>query len=89
MLLFKKYLIKPRMIKMEWDYSDEIHDCWIVAENSEIEILYCDTGFGLSFPWSYRPKSKEYNSLGTDGEWTHIYLKHLCHQIYATPELSI
>ena len=63
----KSHLVNPRMVCRKWQYSAEEHECWIVGENEKHCLVWCNTGFGPSFPWS--TQILEFNELGTDGEW--------------------
>lgn len=65
----KNMLIDPYKIHKKWMYSHETHECWVVAECShETEhIVYCETGFGPSFPWGRQLKDD--NDMGRDDVW--------------------
>jgi hypothetical protein len=67
----EKLLIEPRQLSLHWEYGLEglRFNCWHVGQslNGEIWLLYCEQGFGPSFPWGFVfPPSK---SLGNDGQW--------------------
>ena len=57
----------PREVVERWIYGKETHQCWIVASDSQHQIVYCRTGFGPDFPWSCQALGEDY--LGMDGEW--------------------
>lgn len=64
-------LVEPRLISLSWDYNPPgtRFDCWHVgqAPSGDIWLVYCDTGFGPSFPWGFVfPKE---DSIGNDGQW--------------------
>ena len=57
----------PRRLLQTWIYGAETHSCWIVAEESNYQMVYCEAGFGPAFPWSTQPKGT--SKPGMDGEW--------------------
>jgi hypothetical protein len=57
----------PREVVQRWIYGKEPHHCWIIASNSEHQIVYCETGFGPEFPWSCQMLGEA--CLGMDGQW--------------------
>jgi hypothetical protein len=59
--------IAPREVTQTWIYGKEIHRCWIVASDSEDQIVYCQTGFGPDFPWSCQFPGE--SRLGMDSQW--------------------
>ena len=65
--VFRQSFVAPYEVIERWMYGAELHRCWVVAENSERQIVYCETGFGPQFPWSAQPKGA--NDLGMDAEW--------------------
>ena len=60
-----------RIIEQSWQYSDERHNCLIIAQDAQTQIVWCDTGFGKSFPWSTQRIGE--TDLGMDCDW-HAYL---------------
>ena len=68
---FQSLRIAPRRTTQRWQYSDEEHECFIVAQSGDVQIVYCATGFGPAFPWSAQRLNE--TDLGMDGQW-HAYL---------------
>lgn len=68
---FESLRITPVPTTQRWQYSEEEHECLIVARNSDVQIVYCASGFGPSFPWSIQRIGA--TDLGMDGDW-HAYL---------------
>jgi hypothetical protein len=65
--VFRQASVTPYRVNEKWIYGMELHECWVVAGDSERQIVYCETGFGPQFPWSAQPKGS--NDLGMDGQW--------------------
>ena len=63
----RNYLIKPQSKLFNWQYGDETHEVYEIAKNDKEQIVYCETGFGPSFPWA--TISLNTNDLGQDGSW--------------------
>jgi hypothetical protein len=66
-LAFQAVRTPPREVIQTWIYGKEPHHCWIVAGDSEHQIVYCRTGFGPGFPWSWQSPSE--SRLGMDSQW--------------------
>jgi hypothetical protein len=67
----ERFLTDPRERSMRWDYGKdgESFDCWQFGESSsdELILVYCDRGFGPTFPWGWLFDDEE--SLGMDSQW--------------------
>ena len=50
-----------------WQYSEEIHPCYVIAQNNIEQIIFCKTGFGLDFPWGVVKNGE--SDLGMDSQW--------------------
>ncbi len=70
-LAFQSTRIQPVRVVQYWDYSEELHECFVVARSTDAQIVYCESGFGPSFPWSSQRIGEE--NMGMDAEW-HAYL---------------
>ncbi len=57
----------PREVIQGWIYGKELHQCWIIAGDSQDQIVYCQTGFGPGFPWSCQSPGAD--RLGMDSQW--------------------
>jgi len=64
---FSSFQIQPLQVTQTWQYSDETHICFVIARSKDLQIVYCPTGFGPSFPWSVQRLGTM--DLGMDGEW--------------------
>ena len=64
---FQSSRITPAHIKQRWQYSDQEHDCFVVACDSNVQIIYCASGFWPLFPWSAQRIGE--TDLEMDGEW--------------------
>ena len=67
-------LVEPRLEEGEWEYGelDERYPIWVVAEapGKRILLVWCDQGFGPSFPWGFLDKRDSgLTSLGMDAQW--------------------
>lgn len=64
-------IVTPRQFELGWDYGtvDERFRCWEVgsAEARQLLLVYCDQGFGPTFPWGF--VFAEADSLGMDSQW--------------------
>jgi hypothetical protein len=69
--LLSQYLTPAEPIRLFWEYGepDEQLDCWRVGQSHDQRywLLYCETGFGPSFPWGTVSASSQ--SLGNDSQW--------------------
>jgi hypothetical protein len=66
-IAFRAITTIPYPITKRWIYGDDLHTCWVVAEDSDRQIVHCETGFGPEFPWSAQPRNS--TNMGMDGEW--------------------
>ena len=64
---FRQLSVTPYEQFERWGYSEELHSCWVVAQDSRYQIVYCQTGFGSAFPWSTQGKGA--TDLGMDSDW--------------------
>lgn len=81
---FESIRIKPVKLLKKWGYSDEEHECWVIAEttNSNQNIVYCKTGFGPDFPWGIQYKNN--NDLGNDDMWfAYLYEAYISSELYS------
>ena len=63
----RQLLVNPYEVLERWGYTEDVHTCWVVAEDSRYHIVYCRTGFGPAFPWSTQRKGA--TDLGMDSDW--------------------
>jgi len=67
----EQLLIAPVIRERDWDYKppDQRYTYWCVAEahDREIELAYCEHGFGPTFPWGWLYKRDP--TFGNDGQW--------------------
>jgi hypothetical protein len=68
---FSKVRVTPQLGAERWQYGAESHACFVVAKNDRVQLVFCATGFGPSFPWSVQKLGE--TDLGMDSEW-HAYL---------------
>ena len=68
---FQACRITPVATTQRWQYSAEEHECLVVARSADVQIVYCGTGFGPSFPWSAQRIGE--SDLGMESQW-HAYL---------------
>jgi len=65
---FRAVQAPPFIVQLPWSYGgDELHNCAVVAEAGISRIVFCETGFGPSFPWSLM--RAEQSDLGADAGW--------------------
>ena len=64
-----------------WQYGSETHKGVIIAESERDKIVYCETGFGPSFPWGVLEKAAQ--DLGQDSQWSaYLYEAFLISSLY-------
>jgi hypothetical protein len=67
----KALLIEPRLLSLHWDYNPvgTRFDCWLIGQspNGDTRLVYCNQGFGPSFPWGF--VYSDTDSMGNDGQW--------------------
>ena len=74
---FSSFRVAPIRVVQRWGYSDEEHECFIVARIGDEQIVYCSTGFGPSFPWSVQRQGE--SNLGMDSQWqAYLYESFVC-----------
>jgi hypothetical protein len=85
---FSSFRIEPVQVTQRWQYGHETHDCFIVARSEEVQIVYCASGFGPSFPWSVqRPGELD---LGMDSEWyAYLYECFICSDMWHGPKPAV
>ena len=64
---FEEAGVSPAESIQAWQYGPQAHRCWIIAADEAHQIVYCQTGFGPSFPWSQQKRGE--TNLGMDGQW--------------------
>ena len=64
---FQSFRMRPLRTTQRWQYGDEEHECFVVARDRDVQIVYCASGFGPSFPWCVQHVGE--TDLGTDGDW--------------------
>ena len=66
-------LVRPRCEQRPWDYGapGQTCPCWIVAEHeaSNTGIVFCESGFGPSYPWGLLVLQGPHLSMGMDSQW--------------------
>ena len=65
----------PREVIQGWIYGKELHQCWIIAGDSQDQIVYCQTGFGPGFPWSCQSPANIVSAWTHSG--AHTFMRHL------------
>lgn len=82
---FLSFRIEPVQVTQHWQYGDEAHTCFIVARSERFQIVYCASGFGRSFPWSYQRRGAI--DLGMDSDWyAYLYEAFICSGLWTGPE---
>ena len=64
---FLRVCVEAYKIVESWGYSDELHPCWIIANDEKFQLVYCSTGFGPSFSWGHQLRGA--TDLGMDSCW--------------------
>src|SRR5215510_13413531 len=64
---FEAVRVPPAEWVQVWKYGPETHRCWIIAADATHQIVYCQSGFGPSFPWAHQNRGEK--DLGMDGQW--------------------
>ncbi len=59
--------VPPAESLQVWQYGPQSHRCWVVAADAAHQIVYCQSGFGPTFPWSSQVRGE--TDLGMDGQW--------------------
>lgn len=84
-MAFSSFQIQPLHVTQMWQYSDEIHTRSVIARSKELQIVYCPTGFGPSFPWSVQRLGAM--DLGMDGEWrAYLYESFVGSRLWQEPK---
>ena len=74
---FQSFRVSPESTAQTWQYSDELHNCIVIASNGRDQIVYCATGFGPECAWSIQFPSD--TDLGMDGQWySYLYEAFFC-----------
>jgi hypothetical protein len=66
-------LVDPRCELRPWNYSEPegAFPCWVVLEHtgSGTCVVYCEEGFGPSYPWGLLFLSEPHMDMGMDAQW--------------------
>jgi len=66
-------LVRPRCEQRPWDYGapGQTYPCWVVVEHepSNTAVVFCESGFGPSYPWGLLFLRGPHLSMGMDCQW--------------------
>ena len=74
-------LVEPHVSMRGWDYGEpsQRYACWIVLENDDTGIGYCENGFGPRTPWGLLFLKDDGRdgilSMGIDSAWFGTFLE--------------
>lgn len=75
----RDFLVEPRPENRDWDYGEpgQQYVCWTVLQHppSNIEVAYCENGFGPQAPWGMLFLTGEFISMGMDSQWYPTFLQ--------------
>jgi len=75
----RERLVPPTIKLRDWDYGSpgQQYPCWIVLNDSENAIGYCEYGFGPRCPWGllHSGDDPRHQSMGMDSEWFPTFLE--------------
>ena len=68
-------LVSPKPLMLKWGYGKpgERFQCWLVGLYGTERLVYCDKGFGPSYPWGFVSIDEDW--MGMDCQW-HLGLEH-------------
>jgi hypothetical protein len=61
------FMVEPFPRQLESEYDRHSIECWVVAQSSDLQIVYSDEGFGGSYLWGIVAASRKW--AGRDDDW--------------------